>query len=152
MSLSLIRTELKTILESVSGIGQVHDYKRYSADWGSYKKLFTKDKKVNEWEIQRDGFSTSPTGSQSRSGKVKDITHRITIRGFYAFNDACASEKTFDTLCDAITDKLIQDQGLGGQAELIGIPIAGEITFNYLGDVLCHMVEIKFEVYEREFL
>jgi hypothetical protein len=152
MSLSAIRSALKDLLLTVDGIGQVHDYKRYSSDWKTYKELFKKGTKVNEWEIQREGFDVETRGSQAVEGKVKDTTHRMVLRGFYSFDDACASEKDFDTLVDSITNIFIQNQSLADTAIIVNVPIVGDIVFNFLGDVLCHMVEIRFEVKERTFL
>lgn len=152
MSLLSIRAALKTLIETVSGIGQVHDYKRYAADWKTYKELFQKGTKVNEWEIQREGFSVEPRGTQAVQGKVKDTIHRMVVRGFYSFDDKCASEKTFDTLVDGVTDLFIANQDISQTAEIVGIPIIGDINFNFLGDVLCHMVEVRIEVRERTFL
>jgi hypothetical protein len=152
MPLTTIRAQLKTLLESVTGIGRVYDYKRYSSDWGTYKQLFVKNSKVNEWEIQRNALVVEPRGSQATAGKVKDTVHNLVIRGFYAFTDDPSSEKPFDTLVDSITDLFIRNQDLNGTAEIINIPITGEISFGQLGDVLCHVVEIKLSVRERGFL
>lgn len=152
MSLSTIRAQLKVLLLTVDGIGQVHDYKRYSSDWGSYKQLFVKSSKVNEWEIQRNGFLVSPRGSQAVQGSVKDTTHDLVIRGFYGFTDVPSSEKSFDTLIDAITNLFITHQDIDATAEIINIPVTGSITFGFLGEVLCHVVEIRVSVRERSFL
>jgi hypothetical protein len=152
MSVLSIRAQLKTLLQTVSGIGQVYDYKRYSADWGSYKQLFTKNSRVNEWEIQRTGFTVEPRGSQAAAGKVKDLTHTFILRGFYGFQDEPSSEKDFDTLVDAISDLFITHQDIDQTAEIINIPVVGQITFQMFGDVLCHVIEIQVSVRERTFL
>ena len=152
MTTSTTRSAIKTLLESVSGIGRVHSHKQYSSDWASYKDKFIKNSKVNEWEIQRESFSKESRGSQARSGKVKDKTDVFVIRGFYAFTSKPSSEEAFDLLIDLITDEFIQDRDLGGAVEIIEDPITGEIFFARLGEVLCHVVEIRITVKERTFL
>lgn len=152
MSIDTIRLKIKNLLLTIDGIGRVYDYKRYSADWGSYKELFIKDSKVNEWEVQRIGFQIQPRGSQAVQGKVKDTLHDLVIRGFYAFTDVPSSEKTFDTLIDSVTNLFIANQDLDGTCEIINIPVVGTIVFGHLGSVLCHVVDIKLSVRERTFL
>ena len=152
MALSTIRAYLKTLLEGVSGIGKVYDYKRYSNDWASYRLLFVTNSKVNEWEVQREGFEVNTTGAVSGLGKVKDTEHELVIRGFYAFQDIPSSEKEFDTLVDLITDEINDDPTLGGTCEIVHVPIKGTINYGFLGQVMCHIIEIKMVIKERTFL
>lgn len=149
MTINAIRAQLKTVILTVSGIGVVYDYKRFCNDWATYRDLFVKDSKVNEWEIQRNGFSVIGHGG---NGIVKDNNHDLILRGFYAFTDTPSSEKVFDTLIDAITDKLILQPNLSGTAKIVHIPYVGTIDMKFLGQVLCHVVEIQLQVEERTIL
>ena len=147
MSLSSIRTKLKTKLEAISGVENVYDFKRYCNDWAAYKDLFVTDSKVNTWEIQRDTFSKTAHGG---SGNVQDTENDIVIRGFYSVYDAYASEKTFQDLVDTILESFLNDPTLGGTAEILHVPITGTFTIGRLGNVLCHIVEIKLTIKDRK--
>lgn len=146
MSLSAIRTKIKTKLEAISGIENVYDYKRYCNDWATYQDLFVKDEKVNTWEIERLNFVSTGHGA---SGEVEDKTHSFIIRGFYSLFDSLATEKTFQDLVDSITSDFITDPTLGGVANQVHYPITGEITKGRLGNVLCHIVEIHIVITDR---
>lgn len=146
MSLVLIRTQIKTKLEAVSGVENVYDYKRYCNDLATYKDLFVKDSKVNTWEIIRNSFEKSARGG---SGDVEDSTHYFTIRGFYSAYDEYATEKTFQDLVEDICASFMNDPTLGGKARIVNMPISGEFSTGMLGVVLCHIVEIKISFQDR---
>jgi hypothetical protein len=146
MSLSLIRTQIKTKLEAISGVENVYDFRRFCNDWATYKDLFVKDNKVNTWEIERKAFSRTGRGG---SGDIEDITHEFIIRGFYSFYDAYATEKTFQDLVETICADFINDPTLGGKAKMVHVPITGEFTTAFLGQVLCHVATINLIVEER---
>ena len=146
MSLSLIRTKIKTKLEAISGVEKVYDYKRFCADLATYKDLFIKDSKVNTWEIQRRSFERIGHGG---SGDVQDVTHAFIIRGFYSFYDSLATEKTFQDLVETICADFISDPTLGGVANIVNIPITGEFSMGFLGAVLCHVINIEISITDR---
>ena len=146
MSLSTVRTQMKTMLESVSGIGEVYDYKRYSNDLTTYKNLFVEGSKVTTWEIIRDTFSMNVHGG---SGGVEDRTHNFIIRGFYSLNDKLASEKTFQDLVDTVIEVFRDDPTLSGVANIVNMPVEGSFSMEKLGNVLCHKVEINISISER---
>ena len=146
MSLSTVRAKMKTVIESVSGIGQVHDYKRYVHDWDSYKELFAKNQKINTWEIQRNHVESDPYGG---SGGREDRMHVFIIRGFYAVSDDLASEKTFQDLADLVIDAFRNKPDLDAVANIINFPITADFQESMFGGVLCHVVEIRLSVSER---
>lgn len=146
MSLSLIRTQIKTKLEAISGVENVYDYKRFSSDLATYKDLFIKDSKVNTWEIERKSFSRTGIGG---NGDVEDVIHEFVIRGFYSSYDAYATEKTFQDLVETICASFINDPTLTGKAKIVHVPIEGEFTTVMLGNVLCHAVSINIKIEDR---
>jgi len=146
MSLSLIRTQIKTKLEAISGVENVYDYKRFCSDWATYKELFVKDSKVNTWEIERKSFSRTGRGG---SGDVEDTVHEFIIRGFYSFYDALATEKTFQDLVETICADFIDDPTLGGKAIMVHVPITGTFNIGKLGEVVVHTVEIAISITDR---
>ena len=148
MSLSLIRTQIKTKLEAISGVEKVYDYKRFCNDLATYKDLFVKDSKVNTWEIERKSFSKDARGG---SGDVEDTVYNFIIRGYYSFYDALATEKTFQDLVETICADFTDDPTLGGKARIVYLPITGDFTTVMLGSVLCHKVEILINIGDRSF-
>ena len=149
MSLSIIRSKIKTEIEEVitSSIGTVYDYKRYCNDLATYKDLFVRSSKVNTWEIERESFSRSEHGG---SGGIEVPTHNFIIRGFYAVDDSLGSDKVFqDSYVEPICQRFMNNPTLSGIADIINMPITGNITIKSLGNVLCHVVEIRISVIER---
>jgi len=146
MSLSSIRTKIKTKLEAISGVENVYDYKRYSSDLSTYKDLFIKDSKVNTWDIERKKFALVARGG---SGSVEDNTHEFIIRGFYSVYEALTSEKTFQDLVETICSNFVNDPTLSGTAKIVHIPITGEFSTVMFGNVLCHLVQINIIIEDR---
>lgn len=146
MSLSTVRTKIKTLMEAVTGIGTVYEYKRYVNDWETYKNLFIKSSKVNTWEVQRTTGSSDPYGGGS--GR-EDRMHNFTVRGFYGIDDKLASEKTFQDLTDLVVNAFRNQPTLSGTANIVNFPITWTFSEGKLGDVLCHIVEINLSVSER---
>ncbi|MEN6639569.1 MAG: hypothetical protein ABFC95_10260, partial [Smithella sp.] len=54
MALSLIRAQLKIILEGVSGMGTVHNYERYNNDVEKFLAAFVSSGKVNGCMFHRE--------------------------------------------------------------------------------------------------
>jgi hypothetical protein len=146
MSLSLIRTKIKTKLEAISGVENVYDYKRYSADLATYKDLFINDSRVNTWDVERKTFSKISHGGH---GDVEDSSDDFVIRGFYSVYEKLTSEKTFQDLVETICADFLNDPTLGGTATLLRIPITGEFSTVMLGNVLCHQVQINISIIDR---
>ena len=154
MSLEAIRNQLKTDIEAVSGIGKVHSYNRYIKDWKSYTREFTKNDKVNNWEIVRTDFTRAVHASAGSEAGVEYVIHTFTIRGFYGLSDNLESEITFQDLVESVCTALRNDPTLSGEAECIYYtpdrPVTGRIYHDYLGEVLCHIGEIIVMIRERK--
>lgn len=148
MSLSLIRTQIKTKLEAISGVENVYEYRKFCNDLVTYKDLFIKDSKVNTWEIERRSFERTGRGG---SGDIEDIIHNFTIRGFYSSYDTLATEKTFQDLVETICADFISDPTLGGKARIVNMPITGEFSIVMLGSVLCHTCNVNLSIQDRVF-
>lgn len=151
MSLSTIRTQIKTLIQNIitEEIGTVYDYKRFCNDLSTYKELFIKNRKVNTWEIERTSFSS---GERGGSGGIEDKTHDFIIRGFYALDDSLASDKVFqDSYVEPVCQQFMNNPTLNGLVEIVNLPLTGNISMQKLGDILCHKVEIKIAITERRF-
>src|SRR3990172_1080001 len=114
MSLANIRTQIKTILDGVSGIGIVHDYDRYVNDWNKLLSLFkpTTQAKINGWVITR-----TATPAQWSAIARRHRVHSFLIRGFYSHDDASASEITFQALIESIYEAFEDNETLTGTCE-----------------------------------
>jgi len=149
MSLATIRTQIKSEIQTIvtATLGTVYDYKRYCSDWATYKDLFIRGSKVHTWEIERPTFERIEKGG---SGGVAFIKHDFILRGFFALDDKLESDKVFqDSYVELICQEFMNNPTLSGVADIINLPVSGIISIGMLGDVLCHIAEIKISITER---
>jgi hypothetical protein len=148
MSLSSIITQIETVIESVSGIGQTHDYRRYSHDEATFKRLHKSGSKVNTWQIYRT--ETQELSGAEEGGslhKDRDV-HAITIEGFMSLKDSTASEKTFRTIIEGIRDALRLKQTLSGACFVIRSGPDVTQDSEMYNNVLCHHCLVTLAVEE----
>lgn len=137
MSDAILRAAIKDRLTSLGPIiGRVYDYERWIKEKSKLLALFQDpdSKKVFGWEITRTGFSFSKIGMRRYK-----FTHRYLIRGYYALEDAAATEKTVNALADQIALSFALDKIDGTQGEQM--PEA-KIATGFFGNLMCHVVEI----------
>lgn len=105
---------VKTLVESVSGIGLVHDYRRIVRAEQDVKTLLHHPATgaVNAWMVALSPDSTAISqrnpghpGIGVKGGGNVLTTFQVQIEGYYGINDAAASEKTFRNLAWAVTDE-----------------------------------------------
>ena len=135
-----LRARIKTDLQAVSGIGQVHDYERFSNDPTSFVSFFVSAGLVNGWTVV--------VGMESRwsSGHEADRFYRVTIRGYRVVNDASASAKSFDEEIDGVMTALENDWHLNHLVENLEDGIdATDPDYRVFGEVLCHYIEIRIK-------
>ena len=96
----------QTVLEGVSGIGRVHDYRREVRNESDARSLWVVDDtgQINAWQVtlgepavssvRHPGFGA--IGSSDRGTVLADIS--LVFEGVMGINDADASEKTFRAL------------------------------------------------------
>lgn len=145
MSLSTVRAEVKSVLEDVSGIGQVHDYERYAKEWSSYRDIFKSGDHINFIQIHRPSFDRIVHGSDS----TERVTHHFLLKGAYSLRDEDETEKTFQDLVEAICQAFRDKPNLNNVAEVVQYPISGRIYNDMFGNVLCHICEIEVSIRER---
>jgi len=138
-----IIAQIKTILESVSGVGVVHDYDRYSLSLGAYVELMKDaDGDVNGWTIEpEEGAGEFGTVAQYQ------LSHRFRIIGVYALNDENASSKIFRALVRSIILTFAANPTLNGAA-LLAVPESYSIDTMELGQVAFHQATIYLGVTE----
>ena len=143
---STIRDAIKTQVSAVSGIGQVHAYERYSADWSSYFNLFGGTNQILGWWVTWDGIPESGIDGE-RMGPVSE-TYRYTVHGMMGLKDSTATEQSFDELIETVVKEL-RDQRDYGSTNVIDystrvtVPV---IETRQYGSVFAHYTEIRVEV------
>ena len=145
MSLATIRTQLKVILEGVTGIGIVHDYERHAKDWSTYLSFYKKPgtSVINGWQITRRA-----TREEEHAATQTYRFHTMVIHGFYSLDDSAASEKTFQDLIEAISTAIRQNATLNGAAFHALPPNIAVVEQRMFGDVLVHYCEMTVDVEE----
>ena len=145
MSESAIRAAIKTTLAAVTNIGKVHDYERWALDWTKFIAYFkTRISNVDQirgWEIGRKAPVTEDETSVKK--------HTYSIKGYMGVEDAAETEKTFNTLIEAVAAAFRSDRTLAGAAlghDFIQVDVLDTRSF---GGVLCHYVELSLAVYEH---
>ena len=143
MSDATIRASIKSLMDTVAGIGVVHDYSRWTADEQALRLLFQKDaaSPLHGWEITRDGI---PALSRIAGDKY-EATQGYMIRGHYAIRDSAASEKLFNLVVDAVVQKFIDNRLANTEGHSLPVVSIKEWMF---GGVLCHRAEIRLGVAE----
>ena len=151
MAFKEVRDAIKTLLESVDKIGEVHDYVRHTVFWDEYIRDHVKAGELNTWEITRRAAAQEITNVQGATATEPyfDDTHSVVIIGRMSLTDDEKSEQEFQALIDKIVAKVRLDTLLGGavlKPKSAQVPVIEHRTF---GGALVHYVEITFEAIER---
>ena len=142
MSDATIRASTKALMDTVTGIGMVHDYSRWAADEQALRTLFQKvaNGPLHGWEITRRGFQEVRI-----TGDKYKITHDYLIVGHYAIRDSAASEKLFNVIVDAVNQKFLDTKLPSTEGHTLPKVTIKEWMF---AGVLCHRVEMTISVTE----
>jgi len=151
MSQATILAEIKTLLETVTDIGNVHDYIRSTYFWNQFFAEHQDGTKILSWEISRVGTAQA----LATVGAVEDLyhlTHSFVIVGHMSLSDELETEKTFQSLCDTIQDSFREDDNLNGTILPIQPPNKLQIKSvghaNYAG-ILVHHAVLTIDLVER---
>lgn len=150
MSLTTIREQIKTILSGVSGIGVVHDYERWAADWTKFLDLFRVEdddgkKTINGWMFNR---RKTPAKTASTTHDLR--THNFQIQGIYGLKDSDASEIVFQQIIEDACAAFRSKYKLNDTADNTE-PVQVELVENRMfGIVLCHYCELTLIAEEYE--
>jgi hypothetical protein len=146
MSLELIRNEIGQIIETVTGIGIVHSYLRWSNTFDGFLNLF-KDStdKINGCMITRVKTPEEFVGG----GRTSERSHMMKIVCIYGLKDGDASELYFqDTIIEGICVALRHEKTLNNRRANLGLPQVDIVEPRKFGSVLCHYAEITVSVTE----
>lgn len=100
--LATVRTTIKTVLDTVSGIGATFDYFRGTQDMTEAERdaLLTSVGIFHCWFISM--ASEAPYVTKRFPASHERATYGFELHGYYAVNEANASEKTFALLVERI--------------------------------------------------
>jgi hypothetical protein len=156
MSMQAQREALVAVIASVPEVGLVHDRERYAANETAFRELYLftptgGSQQVRGWWVRR---SATAEYAINTVRTVNVITW--TVRGYMSFNDAQASELTFDGLIEAIRSAVRADSTLGGVCPIgplkdgedatdgVQVTDAGPVMF---AGVLCHSAVLQLKTW-----
>ena len=148
MTLALARAQVKTVVETVSAIGIVHDYERFANEATSADEWFYAQGQVNFAIIRANslGSTVLTCGEQERVTEFE-------IEWFLSVQDERASRKTAETGVESLKDALIAARTLGGTVANCTGPISEKIDNRmlHIGDrkELVHRMLVRFQAEER---
>ena len=142
-----IRDEIRTILLTVSGIGQVHTRERWTSRTEKLKELFSSGGKINGWTITRNATP------ESRLPGEATRQYQFVIRGYFSLDDqdtaASSSEQILQNLVESICDAFRPNPTLNGKAVTSGPMQVGAVEPRIFAGVLVHYVELQLLVLEQ---
>ncbi len=109
-----IRAAIKAKLQGVAGIGQVHDYERYSKTEKEMQDSYRTEVSAGVFRILGWNFYRLATPERDLDlGEVRRL-HTWKITGYMSLDDADASGKLIDDLVELIATAFRNDRTLGG--------------------------------------
>ena len=141
-----VRAALVAKLQTVPGMGAVHDRERYASQQASLRALYVvqtdEGEQLHGWFVRRLGFEVQQWGRGQRA-----VRTRWQLRGFMALQDETATELAFDAVIDGVRQAFNADPTLGGAVfgtqldERIGpqLEASGPVMF---AGVLCHAADM----------
>jgi hypothetical protein len=148
-ALADIREAIRVRVAGVANIGRVNDYQRYTEKPSELKALYVASISGSD---QLRGWNITRVAKAERYVDLNRwvIDNTWNIRGFMALKDSAASEKTFDSLVEAVCDvfdtnpeliagadpvEVILDEDRAG----VQVPESGPVIF---AGVLCHAARL----------
>ncbi len=144
------------LLDANGNIGIIHDYERWALHYDKVLEILIDptDNVVRSWMIVYRGFLSDDEASffSQDALNVKGLSirsHNWTVRGVLALDDSAATDKTFATLCQTLSNDLDADGNLHDQVRYWGDPPMSPVdleTFEVrsMAGVLVHFAEIVF--------
>jgi len=149
--LDSILIEIRSQMQQVTGIGQVHFYQRHSAHWEQYIQHAVSKGRVNAWYLSRVARPQALAAVDNLGGSEPFFhdTHNIRVHGYMALKDVDNTEKEFQALIDGIALRIQLNTTLNGAVLLPKMIQAPSIDSKSFGGVLCHFTEMTFEAIVR---
>lgn len=169
MNYATVRDRIKTLLESVSGIGKVYGSPRHTNDWPGFLQRFavvhpndaTRQLICVCWmtRIRAIELSESKTGSRDEAnvltGVERDEDWEITLVVGFQDDDTNPSEDLFQVLVDSIQEKFRWQDQLGIPSVIfksypLDLTYAGLAMFGNPEGVLCHKATFMLHLEQRD--
>ena len=145
--LAAVRAAILARLQAVTGIPSVYDYLRNLSDEATLKAIaLDVGGRIHFWQF---GLAQdSPLEAKRYAAGETRVRARWELHGYYAVNDAAATEKTFDTEAAAVFDAFEASpkklQVAGADVTIESGPAqrqqGGHVMF---GTVLCHYARMS---------
>ena len=156
MTITTVTTAIKTQLETVSNIGKVYDYQRYANQWddylGFFKTTISGSPVIRGWTISVESVQIDDAPYDDDPTAPMNLwRYQYTLRGYLGVDDSAASEKTARGLAvDVVNAIRAKREGLAATVLQVSTPQIVAIAYQMFGGVLCHYIEINFEVWEMD--
>ena len=152
MSFVPIRDAFITLLNTVEGIGVIHNRIRHFTFWDEFFKGTTENNQLSTWEVSRRALAEEIASVGGAEGNEPCYTdsHTLLLTGRMAVNDLGKSEITFQNLIDAITVAQRLDNRLGGAFLQPAFMQTELIEHQSYGGVLVHYCEMTLLARRRE--
>jgi hypothetical protein len=142
---STIRAKIKSELEEIDGIGNVHDREGADPGWKP-----SADPQDPFWEI-----SDAPGIAESYVGIGGDVhvTYTYEIRGYFPYSQDGNSKAHFKRLTELVRDKFRNNTRLDATAQFCGpiqVRALSPDPYALYKDILCHRAIITLPVTERK--
>lgn len=153
--LAVVRAAIATTLSGVAGIGAVHDYFRVTGDVteAELAALVSPAGVLNAWFLSM--ADERPYQTKRYPASHEHAVYGFSIHGYYAVNDAAASEKTFALLCEAVIAAFrVAKPGLPSSAFTNVVDEQGPVewvvsTHRTFAGVLCHYARLDLRTLEQ---
>jgi hypothetical protein len=154
--LAVVRAAIKTTLDSVTGIGATFDYFRGAQDMTEAERdalMATVGGRFHVWFLSM--ADERPYLTKRYPATHEHSVYGFSLHGYYAVDEANASEKTFALLCEAVIAKFRQAKpGLASSAFTNVVDEQGPVEWVVSGHktfcgVLCHYARLDVATREQ---
>ena len=135
--------EIQTRLSSVSNIGTIHQFRRWTRSEEEFRTRFKDgaNSRLAGWEITRIGVA-----DLQDTNITNTVVHSFQLRGYLALSDTQESELIFQQIIDDIGAQFRPQDSLSDTCELTRPVQFIRIDHIMFGGVLCHYAEAIIEV------
>jgi hypothetical protein len=151
MSEAAIRALLNTAVNTVSNVGKVYDYERWTNGWDTFLDLFKTTigttPQIRGWDIGYRGFIAERDPQFARKTIHR---HTFWVQGYMRLNDALASEKDAAALSTAVCNAIDASAALHATVyHNTGPASLEQFEPRTYGSTLCHYSRIVVIVPEQ---
>jgi len=154
MTEATIRANIKTLLEAVTNVGQVHDYERWASTYDVFLDRFKYDvgaqTQIRGWTITCTGMELENRPFQDASDPTDAmfyLTYPYIIRGYFGVDDSEATEKSALLIVIEVLQALIEGRdSLGAGVQYVTMPVLDIYEYRVFGSALVHYAEISMNV------